>query len=608
MAKPNILVRSKKTKATELFNSNQLQNADAIFASVCRSAPTDVESWVMRGIIHRKLGLFKESETYCRRALAINIGFAWAHHVLGSALQCQGNIHEAIGCYRRAIKLKPDVVEAHYFLANALREIGSMNEAAASYRQAIKLQPNFVEALSNLGAVLTHLGETNEAAEVLSKANSLRPNTPQVLCNLGNILQREGRLEDALEKYRQALHQKPDFLDAISNVAILLEKTNRFEEARILIDRELPRTPENPSLLVAAAKLARRSGKQDEAIILLEKAAGQKLDLVIAGEVHLLLGQLYDRKGDAERAYVHFAEGNQFLARTMEGTEVDRDRYFVRLEKMRGWLTPALVTATEAGFVDYREPDPVFLFGFPRSGTTLLEQILDSHPAFESLEEKGTVSTMVKAFEGMAQDRPNALAELTQGQLSQLRKVYFDEAARHIQLHPGRLLVDKMPLNTVYAHIIWRVFPRAKLILAIRHPCDVCLSCFMQNITLNEAATSFFTLEGAAQVYSKVMGLWQDYAHALPFNCHRIRYEDLVADFETETRALLDFLEVGWSDSVLSHTDHALKRGTISTPSYHQVTQPIYQHARFRWKRYAKQFEPLMPTLQPFIKYFGYGE
>ena len=562
----------------------------------------------MRGLIHRKLGLFRESETYCRRALVCNAGSAWAHQVLGSALQCQGRTREAMASYRRAIHLKPDFAEAHYFLANILRENGAMNEAVASYRQAVKLQPGFVEALSNLGAVLTYLGDIEEAVSVLNKANALQPNTPQILCNLGDILQREGRLSEALEKYQCALRQNPNFVDAISNVATLLEKTNQVEEAQILLDRELPRAPKNPALLVAAAKLARRSGKHGNAIALLEKAAEQKLDPVTAGEIHLFLGQLYDREGDTEQAYVHFVEGNQFLARTMGCAEGNSAQYFMRLEKMRGWLSPGLETEIEPGLDAHRVPDPIFLFGFPRSGTTLLEQILDSHPFLQTLEEKGTVSAMVKAFEGMAQDRPNALAELTSVQLSELKKVYFDEAARHLRLHPDRLLVDKMPLNTVSAHIIWRVFPRAKFILAIRHPCDVCLSCFMQNITINEAATSFFTLESAARVYAMVMGLWQDYAGTLPLNYHRIRYEDLVSDFETETRALLDFLDVGWNDSVLNHTDHAFKRGTISTPSYHQVTQPIYQHARFRWKRYAKHFEPLMPTLQPLIGYFGYGE
>jgi Sulfotransferase family len=156
--------------------------------------------------------------------------------------------------------------------------------------------------------------------------------------------------------------------------------------------------------------------------------------------------------------------------------------------------------------------------------------------------------------------------------------------------------------------LIWRVFPDAKFILAVRHPCDVCLSCFMQNFALNQAMATFYSLESTAALYAKVMGLWQQYVQKLPIRYHRIRYEDLVSNFEHETRRLLDFLEVGWDDAVLQHTEHARKRGTISTPSYHQVTQPIYQHAKYRWKRYAKQLESVMETLQPYIEYFGYEE
>lgn len=606
MAKPSILVRSKKAKAIELFNGNQLREADTLFASVCQGAPTDVESWVMRGLIHRKLGLFAESIIYCRRALAYNPGFAWAHHVLGSALQCQGDMQNAIRSYRHAIQLKPDLVEAHYFLANALRETGAMNAAAISYRDALNLEPKLVEALSNLGAVLTHLGEIGEAASVLNKANALRPNTPQVLCNLGDILQREGRLEEALEKYQRALRQSPKFLDAICNVATLLEKTNQFEEAQALVDRELLNSPENPALLMVAAKLARRMNKLDAAIALLEKAVEQKLDLILACEIHLLLGQLYDRKEDAERAYMHISKGNQSLAKTLGHGNTDRDRYFNRLEKVRSWLTPELALASEVELLNDGVPAPIFLFGFPRSGTTLLEQILDSHPSLQSIEEKGTVSALVRAFEVVAKDRQNPLAGLAQDDILQLRKVYFDEVALHINLQPGHLLVDKLPLNTVNVHLLWRIFPQAKFILALRHPCDVCLSCFMQNMALTEANTSFLTLEGTAQIYSKIMGLWQEYERTLPLSYHQVRYEDLVVNFENETRALLDYLGVGWDDKVLQHADHAMRRRTISTPSYHQVTQPIYQHAKYRWKRYAKQFEPLMPTLQPFIDYFGY--
>lgn len=608
MAKPNVLTRSKKTRATELFNNNQLREADALFSSICQAAPTDVESWVMRGLIHRKLGRFQDTENYCRRALTFKPDYAWGHHVLGSAQQCQGRTNEALASYRKAISLQPDLTEAHYFLANALRETGAVTDAVKSYRQAIRLQPDFVEALCNLGAALTALGETQEATQVLNKAIILRPNSPQILCNQGNILQRDGRLVEALEKYQRALQLNPDALDAITNVAALLEKTNRLAEAQVMVDRELLRSPDNPDLLFVSARLARRANKLDDAITLLERALPLTAVQDTAGAMHILLGQLYDRKNDAERAFPHLAEGNRLSAQAMGCEAGDRDKYLKRVERIRGYLTPELAVLPKSELFSSDAVTPAFLLGFPRSGTTLLEQILDSHPAIQSMEEKPTVSVMVQAFEEMAQGRKNALAELTREQITQLRTIYFEEVARHIKLQPGSLLIDKNPLNTVNAHIIWRIFPQAKFILALRHPCDACFSCFMQNFVLNEANTGFHTLESSADIYSNVMRTWMEAARILPFDYHRVRYEDLVADFENETRALLDFLGVGWDDSVLSHTEHAAKRGTINTPSYHQVTQPIYQHARYRWKRYATQFEPVLPTLQPYIEHFGYAE
>lgn len=608
MANPSVLTRSKKSKAAELFRANRLQEADALYSSVCKSDGTDTDAWVMRGIINRKLGEFNVAEACCRRALAMQPRLATAHHALGAALQCQGLMDEAIASYRRAIHLQPDYAEAHYFLANALRDVDALGEAVSSYRRAIEIQPNFVEALSNLGAALTLLGEFQDATRILNQAITLQPNAPQILCNLGNILQREGQLAEALAQYQRALLRSPDFLDAIISVAALLEKTNRLAEAQALLDRELPRTPNNPGLLMVGAKLARRENHLDEAISLLERALEFTPGLEFSGEIHVLLGQLFDRKGDAQRAFSHLSEGSRLTAKIKACPAGGRSKYHERIEALRAYLTPELAMLPETGLFTDDDTAPVFLLGFPRSGTTLLEQVLDSHPALQSLEEKPTVPVMVQAFEAMAQGRENALAELTQEQVAQLRSIYFDEVARHIQLQPGCLLVDKSPLNTIYVHLIWRIFPQAKFILALRHPCDACLSCFMQNILIPEDMSSFLTLESSAAIYGNVMRTWMEAVHSLPLDYHQIRYEDLVTDFEKETGALLDFLGVGWNDSVLGHAEHAIKRGTISTPSYHQVTQPIYQHAKYRWKRYIKQFEPVMAELQPLIDNFGYAE
>ena len=606
MAKHNVLIRSKKAKATALLNRNQLPEADALFAGICVSAPADVESWVMRGLIHRKMGRFNEAEAFCRRALKLQPGYAWGHHVLGSALQCQGRMDEALGSYRTSIDLQPDYAEAHYFLANALRETWAIDEAITSYRRAVQLHPDFVEALSNLGAALTSRGETQEAAHFLNKANALRPNSSEIIFNMGRALQHDGRIEEAIEKYHRALVLAPNSMHIIGKLADSLEMANRLEEAQALIDRELPRAPDTLALLIPAAKLARRAKKTDEAIALFEHAMELKPEREIAGDVHLHLGQLYDKKNDTDRAYAHIAEGNRLIAQSIVGTYSEHNDFIAAVEKRHRYLNAGLASSTPFNSSESDAEDPVFLYGFARSGTTLLGQILDSHPALQTLDEKTMGTVMVKTFEEMAQGLTNAIEMLTEDQIAQLRKVYFDEAARHIQLQPGSLLVDKMPLNTINVALIWRVFPRAKIIFMVRHPCDVCLSCFMQNFGTNGSLTSFFALESGVSVYAKVMQIWLDAVRMLPLKYHQIRYEDLVTNFEQEAHALLDFLGVGWNESVREHDKHALGHSNINTPSYHQVTQPIYQHAKYRWKRYAKQFEPLMPALQPYIKHFGY--
>lgn len=607
MAKPNVLIRSKKAKATELFNTNRLREADAAFAQLCQAAPTDVESWVMRALIHRKQGLFREAEGFSRRALAIKPDYAWGHQVLGTALQCQGALDQAINCYRRAIQLDSTRAETCYLLANALSEVGQMGAAADNFRKAIQLKPDYLEAMSNLGAALISLDKPAEANEVLNRALALSPGSPQVLCNLGALFIYTGQNEEALRKYQRAMQINPESVDAAINVANLLEKLHRMEESQTIVDRMLPVLPDNSLLKLVAAKLERRKGRFMEAAAMLEGAINDKLSSDLAGQIHSELGVLYDRLGDADQAYSHMLEGNRLQAHTHAIVYDTRSNFLDRIDRMDGYLTDDLAKRALAGASIDGQQDPVFLFGFPRSGTTLLGQILDSHADLQTLEERGTVSEMVEAFEKMTQGRDNALAGLSAEEVATLRQVYFSKVKQFLDLRPGAVLVDKMPLSTMYAHIIWRVFPKAKFILAIRHPCDACLSCFMQYFAMNDSNACFLALEDTAQVYAKVMRLWQRIIHTLPLDYYRIRYEDLVTNFEFETRALLNFIQVGWHDDVLKYAEHS-KKSRINTPSYHQVTQPIYQHAKFRWQRYAKHFEPSMPTLQPYIDYFDYAD
>ena len=609
MAKQNILTRSRKNKAAELFRANRLLEAEALYASVCEADKVDGDAWIMRGIINRKLGLFADAEACSRRALQVAPDLAAAHQALGTALQGQGRMDEAIASYRHAAQLQPGLAETHYLLGNALRETGDPVGAIVSYRRAVEINPDFVEALCNLGAVLNSREKVQEAVEALNRAVKLRPDSPQILCNMALVLFGAGRYEEALDKYRQALRLKPDFEDAICQLTGLLEKMNQLGEAAEMVERHLPQFPNNPDLLIVAGKLKRRDKQIDAALAHFEKAALQPLGAMGLGNLHKEIGRLYDSKNEPERAFWHWEEGNRLVAVAVAGDFGSGTQYLDRVRRMRSYLPgERLGEADLAGVADDPGEDaPVFLLGFARSGTTLLEQILDSHPALQTLGEKGTVAAMVKEFEAIVQGRTDPL-NLTANEIVHLREVYFREASKCVERKAGMLLVDKMPLDTVNVHVIWRVFPKARFILAIRHPCDVCLSCFMQGFRANEAMLSFLTLESTARTYGEVMQIWQAALERLPLNYHRIRYEDLVVNFEPEARALLDFMGVEWHDAVLNHAEHASKRSSIKTPSYHQVTQPIYQHAKYRWKRYTPQFEPVMPTLKPFIEYFGYAE
>ena len=609
--KQDILTRTKKRKAETLLQENRLTEAKELCEQVFQVNRVDPETLVLLGTVYRRLGNYSEAENACRQAVQINPRYAEAYQALGAALQCQGRMQEALACYQEAIRLKPNLLEAHFLQGDTLRESGQLAQATECYRTVLRLNPVHVPALCNLGGTLAGLHQFDEATICLNKANQLQPGTAPILCNMARILEQLGRPQEAEARCREALQHDPQAVDAISMLAELLEKSSRLEEVRELTKRGLGLAPGHIGLEVVAAKLARRENRNQDANALAETALARNPTADKRNDLHYLLGQLYDRLNEPTRAFAHFSEGNRLTALATSIT--DRGNYLRRIEIIRDQFHATLLADKSCETIVDDEKSPVFLVGFPRSGTTLLEQILDSHPQLQALSEPPTVAAMGQAHERIVTRRSEAATAFTDAEIRELRDAYFSEAGRHLRRRhlkhePGRMLIDKMPLNLVEAHFIWRVFPRAKFILAIRHPCDVCLSCFMQNFTLNQAMSTFTSLEETAAAYAAVMSLWQEFTKSLPFRYHMIRYEDLVENMEHETRRLLEFLDIEWSDAVLEHVEHAKRRGMIGTPSYHQVTQPIYKSAKYRWKRYARELEPVMNTLKPFIEYFGYVE
>jgi hypothetical protein len=244
---------------------------------------------------------------------------------------------------------------------------------------------------------------------------------------------------------------------------------------------------------------------------------------------------------------------------------------------------------------------PVFLVGFPRSGTTLLDTLLMGHSGVHVLEEEPILQRVGEALGDFER-----LPALEQEEIERLRALYFAELDAFDPDANGKTVIDKLPLNILGAPLIHRLFPEAKLILALRHPCDVVLSCFMQNFDLNDAMANFLDIGDAARLYDLVMTFWTRARALLPLDVHEVRYEALVEDKEREMRALVDFLGLPWEERLLDHEGTALRRGPIVTPSYAQVVQPIYRRAAGRWERYRDQLAPVLPLLAPWAEKMGY--
>jgi len=522
-------------------------------------------------------------------------------------LALSNHLVEAGVLFASVCKTDPLDVEAWVKLAVIRCRLGQYAEAESCARRALRLEPNLAFAQQTLATILQYQGKAEDASAVLESGLAQRPNSSERLLNLAAMREKQGRVEEAFKLYHHALALQPDTPYVLSKKGDLLEKEGRLAEAEEIVARGLAREPGHPELNLVVARLNRRAGRHAEAAARLEAVLHRPMSSDTGADIHILLGQLNDLLGKTSKVLPHLLEGKRRLALDMDPNGEVRRRFLDWVATNRAWLSERLLALPQSAPASPEET-PIFVIGFPRSGTTLLEQVLDSHPRLQGLNEKPMGELMEDAFCTITQGKPDALASLSEEQIDSLRQVYWQEAARHGERQADTLLVDKQPLNIIRVPLLWRVFPRARFILTIRHPCDVVLGCLMQKFGFNNLMSAFATLESTAEVYSEVMNAWLEYAQRLPLSWQRIRYEDLITDFEAETRNLLEFLGVGWSDSVLEHTQHARQRGIIYTPSYHQVIQPLYQHAKYRWKRYETELAPVVEMLQPLIERFGYAE
>lgn len=479
-------------------------------------------------------------------------------------------------------------------------------DAVASYNKALQLKPDFSEAHNNLGNALKSLGRYEEAIACYNNALQIKPDDTEVHNNLGTTFIQLGRYKEAIARFTKVLQIKPGDMQACNNLLEQYERDNNLPALKDALENAKETLPEDDSnLLYHLGQLASREKRLEDARTYLEKVSSSKLSPKFYYSHAELLGKTYDKLNMHDKAFEQFELMNNRASQSISAQKVDAQRYYNSLVQLSDSWAAAPSPAWSSEVTSSNEGCRLaFLIGFPRSGTTLLDTILRSHPKVTVVEEMLMVQHMM-AHLGVLGTYEETI-NLDPGQLAELRGAYYKELNKHLDTTGYDLVIDKMPLNINHVGLIHRVFPEARFILALRHPCDCVLSCFMQYFKLTNAMANFLDLGQAAKYYDAVMRLWKIYNEHLNLPVGVVKYEDLVLDLKGNAEPLLDFLGLEWHENMENYQKTALARGRIKTPSYNQVTQELYTQASGRWENYRKQMEPVLPLLEPWARHFGY--
>ena len=587
----------------------RVEEASKAFMKVVKLNPTYADGYNNLGVTLQEQGKFEGALVAYKKAISIKPNYAEAYNNLGNTLLEQGEPAGAISSYKKAISIDSNYAEANYNMGFALSSINKPEEAIVAYNNAISIKPNYSEAYCNLGNAYKEIGKLNEAIDFYRNAISINPKYAQVYNNLGKVFQEQDKLELAMEAYKKATSLKLEYSEAWTNGAEALEKWNKLDE----LDDWLKQAHKNFKIVPSdisyfQSKFLWRIKKRKEALKLISTINFKTVSENRKQGFLNLKAKCFESSQNFSKAYDCFLEMNLLAKKSNTYLNSNSDKFFAntknQLEQLKLKLTSRATDSEDNG----ETISPIFLVGFPRSGTTLMDTILRSHSKIEVLEEKPTVVAAKAAI------RKNGYNEIHNKVfsidiISEARSSYIKEFRKHIKSSDtNSVYIDKLPLNLIEVPLINQLFPSAKFILALRHPFDTILSCWMQDFEINAAMANMVDLDRIVDLYCIAMETFKICRSEYNLNVHTIRYEDLLEDLKGESSALLTFLDLTWETKMEDYRATALKRGRINTPSYSQVSQPIYKEAKYRWVNYKEYLDKYSDQIEPWIQEFGYVE
>ncbi|HEX3398718.1 MAG TPA: sulfotransferase [Acetobacteraceae bacterium] len=562
---------------------------------------------VERAIQAHRQGADETAERLCLDVLELAPDRPGALSVLYDIRKSQGNARAAEALIRRIVALDPNNLVATNELTLILLGKGSLAEAEYHARNAVRIAPENPQAHNLMGMIMTEANRPQIGEYHYRRVLELTgQRDPILLANLAWNLKNQGRMPEARTLYEESVAAAPDIRQTLLGFARLEEADRHFDAAGDILDRMDTRFPNDQGLRLTRAVLLGRMRRYGEALQLIDAAADDEGRL---GPNELLeKGRLLDQVGRYDDAWTAFAEGKR-LARELSGQAYVDAEARQQIDRLRGFFTSGRLRLMPRANVRSDVPQPIFILGFPRSGTTLVEQTLSAHPRIAAGDELPLIHEITAIMPRMLASPlgyPEALAELWMGDqregLDNLRDYYLQKVRQMGVLRDGAArFTDKMPLNEAHLGLIALLFPEAPLIHVLRHPLDIMVSAFSNQFT--HGFFCAYDLETAARHYVRVMDLVQHYRGEMTLRYLPVRYEDIVADQEASVRAMLSFIGEDFDRACL--TFHRNRR-YARTASYAQVTEPLYQRSVHRYRHYRRHLEPVLPILRPVIERLGY--
>jgi len=597
--------------AMELYNAGRTAEARSCLHSLCGQQPDNWQAWLLLGLSEAQLGNPSASAAAMRQVIRLQPDNCTAHAGLGRALFTLGQAADAEHSLHDALQLQPHEASLHSDLGVALQAQKNFPAAIASYRRAIELDPEATDSRFNLGVCLQHQGNHDAAVAIYRSILEQQPDNVTACINLAAAQGASGKLDEAISSFQKALSLRPNDPEIGYRLALALEQTHRLQQARTALVDILRLAPGHSPASLLLARLERRAGELEAARARLQAVNMSGMPVDMASRFYTETGRVLEQLGEFETAFKNYARAQSGIHDTQQAVSLRASGWLEHVASLRQAITAGRVNTwpeSPPASNTVTTPPPVFLVGHPRSGTTLIEQVLGAHPRFTTNDERPVLRTLTDRFR-KTHGRHHwieALDTLPDKEVQSLRTDYRQMSEQQA-LNPadGVRFIDKNPLNLVDMAFVRRVFPEARIIMLLRDPRDVCLSCFTQLFRLNSAMAWFTSLAGTARHYAAVMDLWQRYQTVLGLQILELRYEDFVSHPEDCSRDLLAFLEEDWDAAVLRYHEQSRQR-YISTPSYEGVTTAPYNSSIGRWHNFSRQLQPILTELQPFVNSFGY--